>query len=748
MGKDIIERGRLVEDKGTYKQPKNGDYWRVVRLEVDDATTFIDKDASDNMTFEDAVTGSKTLAELSAGAGGDVVGPASSTDAVIALFDSTTGKLLKVAPVTLTNDGTKTTIMGTTGDYNRIGDANTTSHSLASEDDVVVTGKLEVNGITYCDGELRAAGNLALASGVILYLGGDGYPPLLKESLSDSNAKCLHITLTPGSGDDTPAMVITDGGNADFGLFDGVTQPIVAVIEKDGLYTSGTDASSAAAGATITKTGAFANSVIGDIVRVTAGTNATAGWYWITTVTDANNVDLDRNWCTGAVSSDGVFVAYHSFTLLSAEGICTRITDGAPTDASVEIDRDGWVLIDVANDRLYMRSGSAWVYAPASAEVATIAAATKLDDHAAPDDNTDLDFSTSLHGLVPKGTNTGDFLKDDGTWAAPAGGGDVTGPASSTDNEIARQHSTTGKVLQTYTSNPPTISDTGDLNIDGDLDVENIVVSGNVDGRDVSVDGTKLDGVESSATADQTGAEIKTAYEAEANAFTDTKNTKLAGIATGATLYPDTGEQAFLDADHTKLDGIATAATKYPDTGEQAFLDADHTKLDGIAANAVAAAGAVSAVEAAGVTFAENKGIILDAALSADGKYSGIIEAGTAGATLAFGDIVYLAVADSRWELAKADVAATSKGKIGMVALAANADGDATTVLLYGKVRADAAFPAFTIGAEVFISAATAGDLTSTAPTGTTNFVVRIVGYANTADELFFCPDNSYVELA
>ena len=32
------------------------------------------------------------------------------------------------------------------------------------------------------------------------------------------------------------------------------------------------------------------------------------------------------------------------------------------------------------------------------------------------------------------------------------------------------------------------------------------------------------------------GAEIKTAYEAEANAYTDTKNTKLAGIATGATI--------------------------------------------------------------------------------------------------------------------------------------------------------------------------------------------------------------------
>jgi hypothetical protein len=37
----------------------------------------------------------------------------------------------------------------------------------------------------------------------------------------------------------------------------------------------------------------------------------------------------------------------------------------------------------------------------------------------------------------------------------------------------------------------------------------NVVVSGNVDGRDVATDGTKLDGIESGATADQTAGEIE-----------------------------------------------------------------------------------------------------------------------------------------------------------------------------------------------------------------------------------------------
>jgi len=62
----------------------------------------------------------------------------------------------------------------------------------------------------------------------------------------------------------------------------------------------------------------------------------------------------------------------------------------------------------------------------------------KLDDLAAPDDNTDLDFSTTKHGLVPKGTDVGNFLKDDGTWAPGGGGGDVTAAAAIVDHSVVR----------------------------------------------------------------------------------------------------------------------------------------------------------------------------------------------------------------------------------------------------------------------------------------------------------------------
>lgn len=62
--------------------------------------------------------------------------------------------------------------------------------------------------------------------------------------------------------------------------------------------------------------------------------------------------------------------------------------------------------------------------------IATSIANTKLDDLAAPDDNTDLDATTSAHGLLPKlGGGTTDFLRADGAWAAPPGasGGDSWG---------------------------------------------------------------------------------------------------------------------------------------------------------------------------------------------------------------------------------------------------------------------------------------------------------------------------------
>jgi hypothetical protein len=70
-----------------------------------------------------------------------------------------------------------------------------------------------------------------------------------------------------------------------------------------------------------------------------------------------------------------------------------------------------------------------------------LSGAIKLDDHAAPDDNTDLDATTSAHGLLPKlGGGTANFLRADGAWAAPPGGG-VALPDATTAIYVAKSGS-------------------------------------------------------------------------------------------------------------------------------------------------------------------------------------------------------------------------------------------------------------------------------------------------------------------
>jgi len=131
----------------------------------------------------------------------------------------------------------------------------------------------------------------------------------------------------------------------------------------------------------------------------------------------------------------------------------------------------------------------------------------------------------------------------------------------------------------------------------------------------LTADETKLDAIETGATADQTNEEIRTAVEAatDSNVFTDADHTKLNGIATGAevndsttVLDADIGvtvqgytsvlaatTASFTTSDETKLDAIETGATADQTnteirdaveaaTNSNTFTDADHTKLNGI----------------------------------------------------------------------------------------------------------------------------------------------------------------------
>jgi hypothetical protein len=97
-----------------------------------------------------------------------------------------------------------------------------------------------------------------------------------------------------------------------------------------------------------------------------------------------------------------------------------------------------------------------------------------------------------------------------------------------------------------------------DAYVDSVTVTNNIVVAGTVDGRDVAADGTKLDGIESSATADQTNAEIRVAVEAatDSNVFTDADHTKLNAIEASADVTDTanvTAAGALMDSEVTNL---------------------------------------------------------------------------------------------------------------------------------------------------------------------------------------------------
>lgn len=143
-----------------------------------------------------------------------------------------------------------------------------------------------------------------------------------------------------------------------------------------------------------------------------------------------------------------------------------------------------------------------------------------------------------------------------------------------------------------------------------------ITTSSTVDGRDVSTDGTKLDGIEAGATADQTNAEIRTAVESasDSNVFTDADHTKLNGIETSAT------------ADQTDAE-IRTAVEAATDSN--VFTDADHTKLNGIEASA-------DVTDTANVTSA---GALMDSELTNLAAVKGINQALTTTSSPTFAGI-------------------------------------------------------------------------------------------------------------
>jgi hypothetical protein len=334
---------------------------------------------------------------------------------------------------------------------------------------------------------------------------------------------------------------------------------------------------------------------------------------------------------------------------------------------------------------------------------------------------------------------SGTFLKSNGassapTFDTPAGSGDVSKVGTPVDNQVGVW--------------------TGSGTLEGDADLTfdtstNTLTTVNVTGTLVKTGSGNSSAPGFAFTADASSGLYYTSGNLEMTVggtptfryLSNGTNASLGNLAMGANSITMTGSLAATGSRVTKGWFTDLESTNMPTVGGTAMLTISSSD---VLSNKTLTAPAINAGTLTGIfTMGESTSLDFDAALSADGTWNGFTRSGTAGTTLAFGDLCYLDPTDSRWELVDGNAAAgadgDARGVLGICILAAAGDGSATRMLLNGIVRADTAFPSFTVNNPVYVSE-TAGDVTGTQPT-TTDAIIRIVGYGLTADELYFNPD-------
>lgn len=120
--------------------------------------------------------------------------------------------------------------------------------------------------------------------------------------------------------------------------------------------------------------------------------------------------------------------------------------------------------------------------------------------------------------------------------------------------------------------------------------------------------------------------------------------------------------------------------------------------------------------------------------LGSNQTYTGLIESGTVGENVVFGDVLYLKFSDGKWWKAKANsYTTTPAARMAMASISANASG---VLLIEGNVRYDSwSFAAN----KVYLSAATYGAVTTTQPSTTGN-QIQVIGIAKTSTTMYFRP--------
>lgn len=260
---------------------------------------------------------------------------------------------------------------------------------------------------------------------------------------------------------------------------------------------------------------------------------------------------------TGTITLGAAETGYQSFADAGAingdtlsfvieDGDAWEISTGTYTSTGTTLSR---TLVESSTGSLLNLSGSAVVFATAIADDILTPSTTFGGDVSGTYDAIVVANDSHTHtfdNLTAKAAGTGDYATTGDIQSGKGSGGvaltinDGGGNANVTFNHKDRtpeQNGQSGRILVNCDNNTsgnahmffelggatsgavsdlPVIFELSESDVIARRDFEvvgDITVSGTVDGRDVATDGTKLDGIEAGATADQTASEILTAIQ-------------------------------------------------------------------------------------------------------------------------------------------------------------------------------------------------------------------------------------------
>jgi hypothetical protein len=466
---------------------------------------------------------------LAGAAFGDVAGPASATDNAVARFDGTTGKLIQNSLVTIDDSGNIST-SGT------------------------------VDGVDVSDHSARhdpgGADALTTAAAVGLNAGSTN-----AEGAAASFARSNHthaLDVTTGTLSTVNAGDTASDGTA-IGLVRRDHQHAVATATASGLTanstsTEGTSTSLARADHT------HAVDSTGTLATVNAGDVASDG-----TATGFSRKDHQHPVATGSASTLSGSNAEGSSTNLARADHNHALGGTVGGDLSGTLPNPTVVDLTITGEQqgsvLYY-SGTNWVQLPPGTDGYVL--------------------TTNGAGANPE---WGDFNS--------IGAGDVDGPASATDNAVARFDGTTGKLIQ---NSLVTIDDSG-----------NISTSGTVDGVDVSDHSSRHDpgGVDALTTAAAVGLNAgSTNAEGVAASFARSNHTHALDVTTGTLSTVNAGDTA---SDGTAIGLVRRDHQHAVATATASGLTANSTSTEG-ASTSLARADHTHAIDSTGTLATVNAG--------------------------------------------------------------------------------------------------------------------------------------------